>query len=201
MNDQFGPGKRLFSLLGLIAVATMTGCGDAAAQVVNPEEQVAMALVAAPDDKKDGAKVLGYASDGTVQTIREGSNDFTCLSDKPGDENFTPSCFHNSLEPYFARGRELDAAGTPREQRYQIRWDEMSDGTLPMPVHSATQYLYRGTWDAATQTAEGLTRWVIYVPNATPETTGLTDQPIEGGPWIMFSGTPGAHIMIVPPGF
>jgi len=43
-------------------------------------------------------------------------------------------------------------------------------------------------------------RWVIYVPNATSATTGLPEQAAgPGQPWLMFPGTPGAHIMITPP--
>lgn len=161
---------------------------------------MAQAVVAAPEDLRAGAKILGYATDGRVVELRPGTNDFTCLADNPADERFGSSCFHNSLEPYFARGRELDAEGAPRERRYQTRWEEITAGTLPGPVHSATQYLFSGTWDSTTQTAEGQVRWVIYVPGATTESTGLTTTPIEGGPWLMFEGTPGAHIMIVPPG-
>ncbi len=41
-------------------------------------------------------------------------------------------------------------------------------------------------------------RWVLYVPYATPETTGLSDKRTPGGPWLMGSGTAGAHIMINP---
>ena len=42
-------------------------------------------------------------------------------------------------------------------------------------------------------------RWVIYVPFATGESTGLPTQPSGNAPWLMFPGTAGAHIMITPP--
>jgi len=177
----------------------VAGCGGAEAQVPNPDEQVAQALVAAPVDKAADATVMGYANDGSVVQIRAGVNDLVCLADNPADERFSASCYHESLEPYFARGRSLNAEGSPREDRYRIRFDEMTAGTLASPVMSATQYIFDGTWDSETQTASGQVRWVIYVPGATPESTGLSEQPVDGGPWIMFPGTPGAHIMIVPP--
>ncbi|MGI9629171.1 MAG: hypothetical protein ACR2QM_20275 [Longimicrobiales bacterium] len=183
----------------LTTLVVAAGCAGAQAQVPNPEEQVAQALVAAPSDKAEAARVMGYADDGSVVEIRAGTNDLTCLADNPADERFSASCYHESLEPYFARGRSLNAEGSPREDRYRIRFEEMSAGTLPSPVMSATQYIFDGAWDSASQTAEGSVRWVIYVPGATPESTGLSTQPVDGGPWIMFPGTPGAHIMIVPP--
>ena len=42
-------------------------------------------------------------------------------------------------------------------------------------------------------------RWVIYVPFATPQTTGLSTKGSDGAPWLMSPGTAGAHIMISPP--
>ena len=45
--------------------------------------------------------------------------------------------------------------------------------------------------------------WVMSVPNATPETIGVSttsqrDAALKGAgqPWLMLSGTPGAHVMI-----
>ncbi len=183
------------TLLGLCCFAIMTGFSDAVAQVSNPDEQVAQALVAAPADFMEGAGVKGYASDGSIVELRTGTNELVCMSDNPDKDGFQASCFHKSLEPYFARGRELDVEDTPREERYQIRWDEITAGTLERPIQSATQYIFDGTWDAAAKTAEGKTRVVIYVPGATAESTGLTANPGRG-PWIMYPGSPGAHIMI-----
>ncbi len=185
--------------VGLTVLAVSGSWSCAATQVANPEEQIAQALAAAPEDKAEGARVLGYATDGSVVELRAGSNDFICLASNPANERFSSSCYHGSLEPYFARGRELTAEGISGQDRYRIRYEEMEAGTLASPVMSATQYVLDGTWDAESQTAAGTVRWVIYVPGATAESTGLSPQPQPGGPWIMYAGTPGAHIMIMPP--
>lgn len=185
--------------LALILLAVSANWSCASPQVANPEEQIAQALAAAPEDKADGARILGFATDGSVVEIRAGSNDFICLASNPANERFSSSCYHASLEPYFARGRELTAEGVSTEDRYRIRYEEMETGELDMPVMSATQYVLDGVWDSETATATGMMRWVIYVPGGTPESTGLSVVPQEGGPWIMDPGTPGAHIMIVPP--
>ena len=52
------------------------------------------------------------------------------------------------------------------------------------------------SWTGAVTGARPL--FVIYVPGATPESTGLPATPAQGGPWIMSAGTPRAHIMFVP---
>lgn len=55
------------------------------------------------------------------------------------------------------------------------------------------------SFDAATGTvADSCSRWVIYVPYATGESTGLGTKNLPGVPWLMDAGTTGAHIMISP---
>ena len=40
--------------------------------------------------------------------------------------------------------------------------------------------------------------YVVYIPFSTAESTGLSATPARGTPWIMFAGTPKAHIMFTP---
>ena len=181
-------------LAGLAVFTACTASPGATAQVANADEQIAQALLAAPDDKAGDARLLGWTSEGAVVELRPGTNDMTCHASNPAGDRFSTSCYHSSLEPYFARGRELDAQGASAD-RYRIRFDEMESGQLPMPAQSAVQYIFDGVWDAAKRTGEGRIRWVIYIPGATAESTGLSPEPQEDGPWIMMEGTPGAHIM------
>jgi hypothetical protein len=37
---------------------------------------------------------------------------------------------------------------------------------------------------------------VIYLPFATQESSGITEQPGVGRPWLMFAGKPWAHVML-----
>ena len=119
--------ERATLALAALAVSASWSCA-ASSQVENPEEQIAQALAAAPEDKAEGARILGYAADGAVVELRAGSNDFVCLASNPANESFSSSCYHASLEPYFARGRELDAGGADRTERYQVRYSEMEAG-------------------------------------------------------------------------
>jgi len=61
-------------------------------------------------------------------------------------------------------------------------------------------YVLTGSgYDAAKgEVTDPYLRWVVYTPYATPESTGLSTTP-GPGPWLMYPGTPGAHIMISPP--
>jgi hypothetical protein len=44
--------------------------------------------------------------------------------------------------------------------------------------------------------SDASTLLVVYVPGATAESSGLSPVPTKTGPWIMYPGTPKAHIMI-----
>jgi hypothetical protein len=71
-----------------------------------------------------------------------------------------------------------------------------------MPRAPASLYSLTGDWstlDTSTLTAKGARPlFVIYVPFATAKSTGLSDKPARGTPWLMGAGTPKAHIMFVP---
>lgn len=190
--------------LGIAAAFTVGVPGHASAQgVPSVDVQIAQAVLSAPMDRREGARVLGYTAAGDVVELREGSNDLVCLADNPAQEGFNSACYHVSMEPYMARGRELTAQGIiDGGERNRIRWEEADAGTLPMPEEPATLYILSGeSYDEATgEVEEAYLRFVVYTPWATPESTGLPARPMgPGAPWLMFPGTAGAHIMISPP--
>jgi hypothetical protein len=183
-------------LTGLLTAGSLV-----AANVPPPSEQIAATLLAAPEKRREGAEVLGYNAEGKLVTLRKGSNDLICLADAPANESFSAACYHRDLEPFMARGRELEAQGVTGKERHAMRWKEVDEGRLFMPRDARTLYVLTGKrYDAASGKVEGsYLRWVIYSPYATPETTGLTTEPAPNAPWLMYSGTAGAHIMINPP--
>jgi len=174
-----------------------------AAEAPAREHQITAAVQAAPADRRDGAAVLGWNDAGEAVELRAGTNDLVCLADDPSDERFSVACYHRSLEPYMRRGRELRAAGvTDAPERLSRRWQEAERGELEMPTSPATLYVLTGSgYDLERdEVLDPYLRYVVYVPGATEDSTGLPlAPPAEGGPWLMYPGTPGAHIMINPP--
>jgi hypothetical protein len=157
-------------------------------------------VLAAPADRRAGAGVLGYDASGALVTLRETTNDQMCLADSPKDSGFTVACYHKDLEPFMARGRALAAENVKTPDREDIRAKEIAAGTLKMAKEPRSLCVITGTgFDAATGTIAGAyTRWVVYTPFATPESTGLSLTPVPGGPWLMYPGKGTAHIMINP---
>lgn len=175
--------------------------GAALAVEVAPQaDQIASAVLAAPKERRSDATVLGYTAKGEVVTLRKGTNDMVCLAADPRDKSFSVACYHKDLEPFMARGRELAAQGVKGMERHQMRAKEVQDGKIPMPREARMLYVLTGDgYDAAKgEVTKAYLRWVVYVPFATPESTGLSTTP-GPAPWLMYPGTAGAHIMINPP--
>ena len=182
--------------IGLV-FASLAVAADAPPSTV----QIAGAVMAAPADMRDGAAVLGFDAQGKRTMLREGKNELICLAADPAKTTFEVDCYHKDLEPFMARGRELLEQHVTGAKRNEIRFKEVEDGKLRMPKEPRTLYVLTGSgFDAATgQVQNPYLRWVIYVPFATPQSTGLSTQASAGGPWLMSPGTAGAHIMINPP--
>jgi hypothetical protein len=143
--------------------------------------------------------VLGYGADGRLTTLRTGAGPFDCLAPDPKATQFHVACYHKSLEPFMARGRELRASGVTGERVDTVRFAEIRSGKLHMPDRGALYTLTGGRFDPVTGTAPGARPlYVVYIPFATAQTTGISEKPAEGTPWIMYPGTPKAHIMFIP---
>ena len=190
----------------LLAAAVAMTMTPAPARAQHPwsglsgDRQIELALQAAPADMREHATVQGYDAEGRFVTLRQGTGILICMAPDPTRDAFEVSCHYRGLEPFFARGRELLAQGITGRDRVQRRWDEYTAGKLPIP-YGAISYIVHGSgFEPETgEVTDPYRRWTVYTPNATPETTGLSTDPGSGIPWLMFPGTPGAHIMITPP--
>ena len=185
--------------LGLL-VWCLVCSGPVAAQVPAREQQISEALAVLREQDRVGATVLGYDSPGAaLQPILVGDGVFVCLADAPGDSELRVSCYHRSLEPFMARGRELAAEGVDPAERRRIRGEEIAAGDLEMPERALLMNAM-GPRDPATGVPDTITVLrVIYLPFATTENTGIPDRPSgDNGPWIMDAGLHRAHVMLAP---
>lgn len=190
-----------FSLLLFFFHLTAPDGGIAQPGIPTTEQQIRAAVSPAPEAMRDDASVLGYRPDGELELLRDGTNELICLADDPSDTRFHTSCYHEDLEPFMARGRELKAQGYSSGEIREMRRREIEDGTLPMPEKPMSLYSLTGGSDAwdyqANELRSARPLYVVYVPYATVETTGLSTSPAsEGAPWLMDPGKPWAHIMI-----
>jgi hypothetical protein len=188
----------LFSILFLLAFSSF------AQSIPTKDVQIKTALMAAPDDKREAATVYGFDDKGEVTVLRKGTNEMICLADDPQSPGFNASCYHNTLEPFMERGRQLKKEGKTAKEIFDIREEEAKSGKLTMPKDGATLFVLSA--DAANYNSETgevkdhYLRYVVYIPWATEASTGLPLKPSGPAmPWIMDPGTHRAHIMINPP--
>jgi len=173
-------------------------------QNLTTEQQIAAAVLSAPEETRAAAKVYGYDKDGKFITLREGTNEMICIADNQNKDGFKAVSYHKDLEPFMANGRALKAEGKSGQVLKEEREANVKNGKVKMPEKSATLHILQGEkgwFDIENDKVVNANyRYVVYIPFATQETTGLSLKPNNPGhPWLMFPGTAGAHIMITPP--
>lgn len=174
---------------------------DAQPVIHSAEKQIQAAVSPAPEAMRTNAEVKGYNSQGTLVTLRKGSNELICLADDPDDDRFHAACYHKDLEPFMKRGRDLRKEGKTRDEIREIRRREIETGDIPMPQKPMALYSLtgsNGSFDYDTGSLkEARPLYVVYIPYATEATTGISTSPAsEGAPWLMDPDTPWAHIMV-----
>ena len=199
MNGTARARSRVCAVFFFSAIAA----APAGAQTPSVEQQVAGAVLAAPDSMRAGARVLGYQG-GEVVEIRKGTNELICLADDPATDRFQVACYQKSLEPFMARGRELHNLKLSHAAVDSARLADIKAGRWKMPEQPTALYNLvapKDSLDSATGLPRGKsTRWyVIYIPYATEASSGFTTAADGSGrPWLMYPGEPWAHLMVTP---
>jgi hypothetical protein len=187
-------------LAGLTACAclALASCGKAqmeqaaadnkqAATPVASNDPIESAMSAAPETLARGAAVAVAEADGSMRTLRTGTNGFTCMPDNPATPGPDPMC--------------MDANA--------MAWAMAWIGRKPPPADKVgLMYMLRGGTDAsntdpyAQKPTEG-DQWVetgphIMVVGSQSILDGYPSgaKPDTKSPYVMWAGTPYAHLMI-----
>jgi hypothetical protein len=177
--------KRIVSfILGLTAVS-----GAAWAQA--PASDIDKALLAAPAQLREGATVVRWKPDFSYDTLRKGTNRLVCFdrSGQPQQQPFMIECTSIANLERVAQNLKFEAAGDKGKTQALIDAAE-KDGTRVKPEYGSVWYHLMGP-----DRERARTHMTIAVPGATTQSTGLPDNPKQGGVWIMNAGTTTAHLM------
>ncbi len=192
----------LIPAAALLALAFTSAAVGAQAGTLPPTaEQIAAAVLPLPAEMRDGAMIMGFKVKDKLEVLRPGTNGMICLALWPSRPDFHVACYHEGLEPFMARGREIREKMGAKANVDSIRTKEIADGRLKMPRAGALYSITgnKDVWDPKTlKVAPGTTTLgVIYIPGSTGTDIGLSVKPNPAGPWVMFPGTPKAHIMLM----
>ncbi len=172
-------------VVGLLSVPT-------GAHAQTAEDTIERALAAAPSRARDGAAVISWNADHTYQTLREGSNRLVCYdrSGESGRQPFAVQCTSLANLDRVAQSRKIAAESENTEARQAMLDSAESNGTRVEPEYGSVFISMNGPDQASARI-----HTTIAVPGATTASTGLPDNPGQGGAWIMNAGTTTAHIM------
>jgi hypothetical protein len=162
-----------------------------AAVAQSPADVTARALAAAPRQLRDGATVIQFKADSTYETLKKGTNRLVCYdrSGEPGRQPFAVQCTSIGNLDRIAQNRKFEAMTDKAAKQAALDAAE-ADGTRVKPEYGSVWYDMNGA-----DQEHARTHVTIAVPGATTQSTGLPDNPKQGGVWIMNAGTTTAHIM------
>ena len=158
-------------------------CASVAHSAETAQEKIKRALSAAPPAIAKDAKVMDMDEKGKMTVLRDGSNGFTCFPGHPGVVGDVAMC---------ADGPSMQWIG-----------DFMAHKPKPSNTTPGVIYMLAGgtDWSASDPFAtsgkpiQEPPHWMIMWP-FDPKTTGLPITAKQTGTWIMYAGTPWAHLMI-----
>lgn len=169
----------------LVVVSPVRAQDAVVEEAATEEAAIEEALSAAPPAIAESATVMAW--DGT--TLREGTGAYTCFPTPPNQTGPAPMCFDG---PWMAWGEAWQGETEPVIERtgiaYMLRGDGGASNSDP----------YAGS-------EEEVDDWVVAGPHlmiVTPDPAalaGMNTDPDTGGPWVMWQGTPYAHVMVPVP--
>lgn len=170
------------------AIAANDGDSAAAAKpAATPADPVQSALAAAPASISAEAAVMAPQPDGTMKVLRQGKNGWSCMPDNPATPGPDPMC--------------MDANA--------MKWAEAWIGHKDPPKDNVgLMYMLSGGTDASNTDPYGQKPpegkdWVKTGPHVMVVGADSLNRIYPGGedpdtskPYVMFGGTPYAHVMI-----
>jgi hypothetical protein len=175
-----------FAILPATAVLALTVANShSAAQVSDSKEaKIARALAAAPPDVARSARVVDTGADGKTVVLREGTNGFTCMPGNPHEIGQPAMC--------------MDAASMQWAADFKAHKPKPSN-TVPGITYMLAGATQRSDSDPYDTTSPAITvgpHWMIMWP-FDPKTTGLPTTHKNTGAYIMWAGSPYAHVHVM----
>jgi hypothetical protein len=158
--------------------------GGAAAAAGTTQEKIALAMSAGPENISNSARIVDTDAQGNQVILREGSNGFTCMPGNPNVVGEPPMCADAPSMQWFADAK----AHKPKPTN-----------TVPGITYMLAGATQRSDSDPHDTTSPPITvgqHWMIMWA-FDPKSTGLPTTHKATGAYIMFAGSPYAHMHIM----
>ena len=155
----------------------------ACATVASDDEAIASAMSAGPSSISADAAIMDW----DMNVLREGSNGWTCLPDRPDTDGNDPWCVNGPWMNF------LDAYVNKKEPTYtEVGIAYMLQGDAA--VSNTDPYATEKTTDEDWVTGLGPHLMMLYPDRSNLD--GISTDHLNGGPWVMWPDTPYVHLMI-----
>lgn len=169
-------------------MATMAAKPGAAATAPGDAQLIASALKAAPPRVGRGASVMVAGTDGTMRTLRSGTNGFTCMPDNPATPGPDPMCMDKNA---LAWASALLAHKAPPAGRvgmmYMLEGGTDASNTDPYATKPEPGNHWIKTGPHVMIVGGDASFYDQYPKNPDPDTSQ---------PYVMYAGTPYLHLMV-----
>jgi len=173
-----GTGQAQTADHGTVSHGSATTAGE------TTQAKIARALSAAPADVTKGARIVDTDAQGKTTVLREGDNGFTCMPGNPKVIGEPPLCADAASLQWFADFK----AHKPKPTN-----------TVPGITYMLAGATQRSDSDPYDQTSPAMTigpHWMIMWP-FDPKATGLPTSHKPTGAFIMWAGSPYAHVHVM----
>jgi hypothetical protein len=157
-------------------------------KMMTTSEKIANAMSAAPSSISGKATILDWpAKEGDkLPVLRMGSNGWSCLPDMPDTEGNDPACLD---EPWMQWVDAYMSKKTPALTHVGVGYMTAPGGSWGS---NTNPYAMQKTMD--NHWGHHNPHLMILVPDV-KSLEGMSTDPNDGGPYVMYAGTPYAHIM------
>jgi hypothetical protein len=177
---------RLLRLLALGLASAVSTSRLLAQTKWTDAQKIANAVTAAPSFISEKA-TIAEMQNGAAVTLRAGTNGWTCVPTNPAKEGNEPMCLDDEWLSFI---HALMTKAAPHVKRVGVGYMIAPGGA---PVSNTDPFAKQATPD---------NEWAYDPPHVMLLVTdphGLEGMPTKrqsGGPWVMWAGTPYAHVMV-----
>lgn len=151
-----------------------------------PTDRVSLAMSAAPAAIASAARIVDFDEAGNMVEVRAGTNGWMCLPDDPGTPGEDPMCLDQAWQQWLdSYVKKTPPAIASVGISYMLKGGRVPSNTDPF----ATEPAAGESW------IEDTGHIMIVVPDVR-QLEGMSTDPASGRPYVMWKGTPYAHIMV-----
>jgi len=175
------------TLVTVVALAGLAAAQPKHAPPKTDKEKIANAMSAAPKAVAQDATIMDIDEKGGMKVLREGKGTFTCMPDNPTTPGNDPMCLDKAwagwADAWMKHSNPPPAPGGGIA--YMLQGDMGASNTDPF----ATKASPDNHWVVSPA-------HIMVLPANSKELDSMPDDPKSGGPWVMWKGTPYAHLMV-----